>query len=110
MPYACVTACYNTGTVTGDTIVGSVSGSTNGQFIACYWVPGGDATQAFGIVPPSIASSTAEFNVGSTYPYLPPWPDTSAAPQWGTWSEDIDNGPYWKPFSSGQYPKLFFEP
>jgi hypothetical protein len=112
-----ITACYNTGAVTGNEgyLVGSVSGEAEAYIIACYWVPGGNATQGTGEAYAYMIPETAEFSATE-------WPGLSSASynnvNWEVGDADGSGpGHYWKslggptagPGNTPEYPKLYFE-
>jgi hypothetical protein len=98
-----VTACYSTGKVTGYGYVGGVIGIHQEETIrASYWeyVSGG-ATVGVGENTGRAVSYTTQFGVAGSG--LPAWPIYTSNPS------DAWSGTYWKPYVAGEYPKLIWE-
>ncbi|WP_157784264.1 hypothetical protein [Treponema primitia] len=96
-----ITACYNTGNVSGNSSVGGVAGqkTMDGAITACYWANFEGPGTAH--IDNGMNSDTTKFGDGK-------WPSGG---QWGTGGGG--SGHYWKNLggwgSPPVYPKLYWE-
>jgi hypothetical protein len=115
-----ITACYNTGSVIGNTANSGIRGNGSGAITACYNV-GTIATNATGSWNSIGANGTACYTIDLTAGHNnnatifsdTAWPSTSANAEWGV-GDGSGSGTYWKALGSWNggspvYPTLFFE-